>query len=354
MDQNPKPTDLRMMARAISLSRRGFPAPNPHVGCVIAVGEDIVGEGYHAYAGGPHAEVVALDVAGARARGATVYVTLEPCNHHGRTPPCADALLSAGVARVVVAIPDPIPAHAGGLARLQGSGVKTELGLMAGEARAANLSWLRAIERGRPYVVVKAAMTLDGRIATPTGESQWITGERARKEAHRLRAECGAVLVGRATVEQDNPRLTVRGLRIRNQPTRIVLDPGKRLSPDLRVFDAEAPTIRVIDESCGPASPADIAAESRDGSFDLSQVLALLFERKITGLLVEGGAHTIGKFIDSGLVDRLELFVAGKVFGAGKSWVERPHFVDLPSAPGFAIRNVRQVGEDLRLTCEPA
>ncbi|MFI5384968.1 MAG: bifunctional diaminohydroxyphosphoribosylaminopyrimidine deaminase/5-amino-6-(5-phosphoribosylamino)uracil reductase RibD [Fimbriimonadales bacterium] len=348
MSQKASPIDEAMMARAIALALRGFPAPNPRVGCVIARGEEVIGEGFHAYAGGPHAEVVALQKARERARGAAAYVTLEPCNHHGRTPPCVDALLEARVARVVAACPDPVPSHGGGLARLRGSGVETLLGVLHEKARKVNLAWLAAVERSRPYIVVKAAMTLDGRIATPAGESKWITGEEARREAHRLRAECGAVLVGRATVERDDPRLTVRGLRLKNQPVRVVLDPSRRLSPDRRVFDREAPSIRVV--AVEPQT-GDLQTSYESGAFDLAALARALYLRGLTGLLVEGGAITIGTFLDAGLVDRLELFVAGKVFGAGKPWVERSFDGPIDLASRFQIQRVRRRGNDVWLTC---
>lgn len=343
-------TDERMMKRAIALSRRGFPAPNPQVGCVIARGFGIVGEGFHAYAGGPHAEVVALRAAGRKAQGATCYVTLEPCNHQGRTPPCVDALLAAGVKRVVAAIADPVFGHGGGLARLAASGVDTELGLMAAEAREANAQWLTAVDRGRPYVVVKAAMTLDGRIATASGESKWITGEAARKQAHRLRAECGAVLVGRGTVEADDPQLTVRLTRVKNQPVRVVLDPGRELLPRHKVFDGKAPTIRVVSVN---AEEGDLQADCVDGRLDLREVMRELFRRGVTSLIVEGGGHTIGSFLDAGLIDRVELFVATRIFGAGTSWAEGRFDGAVAEAPTFRIVKIRRVGEDLRLTMMP-
>lgn len=340
-----------MMARAISLARRGFPAPNPHVGCVIVQGSEIVGEGYHRYAGGPHAEVVALRKAGDRARGATAYVTLEPCNHQGRTPPCSKALMEAGIARVVAADLDPNPRAGGGLERLASSGIATSVGLLGAEARNANLLWMTAVERGWPFVVVKAAMTLDGRIATPSGESQWITGPEARREAHRLRAECGAVLVGRATVEKDNPQLTIRAVKVKNQPVRIVLDPWRKIAPGHSVFDSPGESIRIV---AGDPRDSEMKVNYQNGYLDLQDVLRGLLERGITSLLVEGGAHTIGSFFDAGLVDRLELFVAGKVLGAGKSWIERPFPGPLSGASGFELNSVRRVGQDLWTTWTPA
>ncbi len=338
------------MRRAIAMSRRGYPAPNPHVGCVIVRDGKIVGDGFHNYAGGPHAEVNALRKAGEQARGATVYVTLEPCNHLGRTPPCVDALLAAGVSRVVAATRDPYQPAAGGLDRLRAAGLKTEHGLLDDEAREANVKWLAAIKRGYPYIVVKAASTLDGRLATPSGESKWITGELARKEAHRLRGECGAVLAGRTTVESDNPQLTVRAIKVRNQPVRIVLDPSRKLAPTNKVFDGQARTIRVV--SSDPRE-GELRVGSLNGLLDLEELLRALYREGITSLLVEGGAHTIGSFLDAGLVDRIELFIAGKVFGAGKAWAECPFLGTLASASRFEIANLRKIGPDAWLTCFP-
>jgi len=336
------------MMRAVELSRLGFPAPNPHVGCVIVADGEVVGEGYHDHAGGPHAEIVALRQAGKKARGATVFVTMEPCNHHGRTPPCAAALLEAGVARVVAAYRDPIPSHSGGLERLRTAGMEVHVGLMEETARAANLPWLTAVERAYPYVVAKAAMTLDGRIAMPDGRSKWITGEQARAEAHRLRAECGAVLVGRATVEKDDPSLTVRHIEVVNQPLRIVLDPSRKVAKGAKIFDREAPSLRFV---AGQPMDGEAAAPYSDGAFDLRAVLKELYARGVTSVLVEGGALTIGKFYEAGLIDRIELFVAPKVFGAGKMWIEASPSGPAIEEPDFKIVHARSVGNDAWISC---
>jgi len=324
------------MRRAIALSARGFPAPNPHVGCVIAQGEKIVGEGYHPYAGGPHAEVVALRDAGDAAKGSTAYVTLEPCNHHGRTPPCVDALLQAGVRRVVVACPDPNPVAAGGMDRLRGSGVEVQVGLLREEASARNRQFLHAMQERRPFVVVKAAASLDGRIALPSGESKWITGEAARRDAHRLRAECGAVLVGRGTVEADDPLLTARLPGVRNQPVRVVLDPRGVLTGRERVFDASAETMHVT------------------GRIDLPELLGRLAKRGINGLLVEGGGTTIRHFFSAGLVDRVELYLAPKLLGDGRAWIEGLGLSALADAPTLSITGIKRLGPDLRVSAQPA
>ncbi|MFN3683677.1 MAG: bifunctional diaminohydroxyphosphoribosylaminopyrimidine deaminase/5-amino-6-(5-phosphoribosylamino)uracil reductase RibD [Fimbriimonadaceae bacterium] len=344
-------TDSRAMARAILLSRRGFPAPNPHVGCVIVRDGEVVGEGWHRFAGGPHAEAEALAQAGERARGATAYVTLEPCNHHGRTPPCSEALIRAGVARVVVACRDPNPVAAGGLEALRFAGVAVETGLMEAEAAEANWRFLTAMRLGRPAVVAKAAVSADGRIALPSGESRWITGPAARRAGHRLRAEMGAVLVGRVTAERDDPRLTARIPGVRNQPLRVVLDPEGRLPASLLVFDDSAPTLRVTAEPL----PGGLAV-GRDpgGGLNLRGLLAELFRRGVTGILVEGGGRTIASFLRAGLVDRLELFVAPKLLLDGLPAVLGRAPLSLDSAPRGRWVAVRRVGADLRLTLDLA
>jgi len=274
---------------------------------------------------------MALREAGPRAQGATAYVTLEPCNHYGRTPPCSESLIAARVRRVVIATRDPNPTAAGGNERLRAAGIEVELGLLADEAADANRQFLTAIAHQRPYVVLKAAVTLDGRIATASGESQWITGPLAREQAHRLRAECGAVLVGRGTVEADNPALTARIPGVVNPPVRIVLDPNGRLSPTYQVFDDQAETLHIT------------------GKIDLRSLVKTWYERGIIGLLVEGGARTIAEFIRSGLGDELHLFVAPRIFGDGPSWVSAFGLDRLADAPSFQFVSAEPLAEDLWL-----
>lgn len=329
------PDDLRFMRRAIALSKRGFPAPNPHVGCVLVRGGQIIGEGYHHHAGGGHAEVEALRDAKGDTKGATAYVTLEPCNHFGRTPPCSQALLQAGVARVVVACADPNPNATGGAEALRQAGVEVEGGVLTEEAARANEMFLFAMAHRRPFIVAKAAMSLDGRIALPSGESQWITGPAARRAAHRLRAECGAVLVGRRTVELDDPELTARIPGVVNQPVRIVLDPNARLKGTEKVFNQKAPTRHIT------------------GEIDLPSLLVGLFEAGIHGLLVEGGGVTLASFFRARLVDRLELFVGGKVLGDGPAWLTELNLNNLAEAPMLTIERMVRLGPDLRLTARP-
>lgn len=321
----------RWMRRAIALSKRGFPEPNPHVGCVIVADGKVVGEGYHDHAGGPHAEAMALEKAGDRARGADVYVTLEPCNHYGRTPPCSRALVTAGVRRVFVAVADPNPKAAGGAETLQAAGIEVVMGLLAEEAAEANRLFLSSLALGRPYVVVKAAVSLDGKTALPNGESKWITGPRARAEGHRLRAECGAVLVGRKTVEQDDPQLTARIPGVVHQPLRIVLDPSARLSRNYRVFSGDAETWHVT------------------GAIDLHELLARLGRSGRIGLLVEGGATTIGRFLAEDLVDEVRLFVAPKIFGQGQNWASGYEAESLANLLDFRLKNTKMIGEDTEI-----
>ena len=350
---DPGAKDERAMRRAIQLSRRGYPAPNPHVGCVIVSGGEIVGEGWHAYAGGPHAEVVALERAGPQARGAEVFVTLEPCNHSGRTGPCSQALLDAGVARVVAACADPNPVARGGLARLQMAGVTTDLGLLADEAADANLRFLTAMKRRRPYVVAKAALSADGRTALSSGESRWLTSEAARAAGRRLRAEMGAVLVGRGTVEADDPQLTARVRGSRNEPVRIVLDPGGRLTGRERVFREPGEVIQVVQEAERGAGH-QLVAPYHGGEFHLPELLSLLFRRGITGVLVEGGAKTLGAFVRAGLVDRYELFLAPLLLGSGPAWVNDLGIEALVEAPRLTLLRSKLIGPDLWLTLTPA
>jgi diaminohydroxyphosphoribosylaminopyrimidine deaminase/5-amino-6-(5-phosphoribosylamino)uracil reductase len=342
-------TPEQLMRRAIELSRLGFPAPNPHVGCVIAVDGEIVGEGFHDHAGGPHAEAVALEQADARAKGADVYVTLEPCNHQGRTPPCSNALIAAGVASVAIACLDPNPKASGGQKALNEAGIRVSSGLLEVEARAANEMFLTAMERGRPFVVGKVAMSLDGRVALPSGESKWITSETSRREGHRLRAECGAVLVGRNTVVRDDPLLTSRLGGVVNQPTRIVLDPNSALSGLEKVFGSDAPTWHVIKH---PIRENQIGAPMKDDRLDLQALLMDFHKRGITSLLIEGGPITLGHFLTAGLIDRLEIFVAPKALGAGPSWLG--FGVDsLDKAYKFKVDGVKQLEDDLWITYRP-
>ena len=294
--------ERQFMARAIELAGSGFPAPNPRVGCVLVRDGKIVGEGYHDHAGGPHAEVVALSSCES-ARGTTAYVTLEPCNHSGRTGPCSEALIAAGVSRVVYSVPDPNETAQGGGEALCNAGVEVDSGLLEDEAREVNKQFLFAIENRRPYVTLKAAITKDGFLARSDGTSKWISSDEARLDGHRLRAERGSVLVGRGTVMADNPLLTARIPGVVNQPVRIVVDPWRRLTGNERVFDDSAETIWL----------------NRFGDQDLTVegILATLFEHGIRGVLVEGGPETLRRFLVVGIGEELVLYEGDVEFGEG-------------------------------------
>lgn len=331
------------MLRAVALSRRGFPAPNPHVGCVIVKNGSVVGEGWHRAAGEGHAEVVALANAGRNAKGADVYVTLEPCNHFGRTGPCSEALVRAEVKRVFIAVPEPNAVAAGGADRLRSAGIEVSIGLCESEARAANEVFIFSCERGRPYVCAKAAVTLDGFMAREGGTSKWITGPAARRAGHRLRAEMGAVLVGQGTVIADDPQLTARIPGVVNQPLRVVLDPHGRLSGTEQVFGPHGEALWVVSPEHRSSDRQTVCAY--DGGFDLDGLLQMLAARGVRGVLVEGGPATIRSFVTSGLVDRLELFISGTLFRTGKSlWSEWSDGLTLN------LSKVKRHGSDVQLT----
>ena len=334
-------TDRDMMRRALTLAAEGrfSTSPNPRVGCIIAHGGQIVGQGFHLKAGGPHAEVHALRQAGENARGATAYVTLEPCSHYGRTPPCAEALIQAGVSRVVAAIADPNPQVAGkGLSMLSAAGIRTESGLLETEARELNRGFLSRIERDRPFVRLKCAASLDGKTALSDGLSQWITGEAARHDVQILRAESCAVLTGIGTVLADDPQLSVRAFPTLRQPLRIVLDSRLRLPPTAKLLaDPESPVLLLT--AVPPEKyPAALAAvphldiltvpAAADGRISLPAALPLLAERGIGELLVEAGATLCGAFLQAGLADEIVLYQAGKILGGNAR-----SLFDLPENP---------------------
>ena len=336
------------MRRAIELSRKGFPPPNPHVGCVIERNGEILGEGWHQTYGGPHAEVAALSDVGGNAKGATAYVSLEPCNHTGRTGPCSEALIAAGVVKVVYASPDPNPIAVGGAERLKQAGIEVIGGFIEDEARMANLRFLRSFELGRPYVVVKAATSLDGRIALPSGESKWITGEQTRLLGHALRAEAGAVIVGRNTVEKDNPSLTARIDGAVNQPLRVILDPDAKLTADYSVFSDGGQTLRAV-----KPGKHGLEVPYVNGRFDLHFLLATLGQMGIRSVLVEGGAMTNSSFLDADLADRIELFMAPIVLGAGPSWAEGAGVGSLDHANRFSVANLDRLSNgDVHLSLD--
>ncbi|WP_341503107.1 bifunctional diaminohydroxyphosphoribosylaminopyrimidine deaminase/5-amino-6-(5-phosphoribosylamino)uracil reductase RibD [Gallaecimonas sp. GXIMD4217] len=355
--------DHHWMARAIHLAQKGryTVEPNPAVGCVLVRDGKLVGEGWHIQAGGPHAEVHALRQAGDRAKGATAYVTLEPCSHHGRTPPCAQGLIDAGVARVVAAMVDPNPQVAGrGLKMLEAAGIETAHGLLAADARALNPGFLTRMEKGRPFVRIKLAASLDGCTALANGRSKWITGAEARADVQRLRALSGAIVTGSGTVLADEPALNVRAaqfpdpypLKTPRQPLRVVLDRRQRLSPDNPFFAHELPTLVVSDSKDPRHFPDGVEKLALAGGPEA--LLAELARRQINSVLVEAGASLAGAFIAAGLWDELVLYQAPKLMGLdSRGLLALPAFDHMAQVPRVRIADVRPVGQDLRLTLTP-
>jgi diaminohydroxyphosphoribosylaminopyrimidine deaminase/5-amino-6-(5-phosphoribosylamino)uracil reductase len=354
--------DRAMMARAIELAMLGTNTtkPNPMVGCVIAQGERIVGEGFHQRAGEPHAERFALRMAGEQARGATAYVTLEPCAHYGRTPPCADALVAAGITRVVAAQRDPFAQVDGrGFTKLEAAGIEVQQGLLETEARELNRGFLSRLERGRPWLRIKLAMSLDGRTALADGESKWITSEAARHDVQRWRARSGALLTGSGTVLADNPQLTVRLPEAIDYlpPLRVLLDSYGRVGGHARIFSLEAPTLAVHAADVVPSYQEGvdaIAVPRHDGRLDLHAVLSQLAQRGINEVQVEAGATLCGALLKAGLVDELLLYVAPVLLGDRA----RPLFAGLDIANmadrlGLRLLETVAIGPDLRLLLRP-
>lgn len=353
------------MAHALRLAERGLATtqPNPRVGCVIARGETVLGTGWHARAGEPHAEVFALREAGASARGATAYVTLEPCAHHGRTPPCADALIAAGVARVVVAHEDPFEQVDGaGIEKLRAAGIGVQVGLMRDAAHELNIGFFSRIQRGRPWVRVKLAMSLDGRTALADGTSKWITGEAARADVQRWRARSSAILSASGTVLADDPQLTVRlpdspeGV----PPLRAIVDTALRTPAGAHVLDGTAPTLvfHATDANV-PVHLADVAraAVRRDdhGGLDLRAVLHELAGRDVNEVHVEAGPVLCGALLAAGLADELLVYVAPVLLGnSGRPMLHLPPLDDMASRWRLHTVDRRQVGDDMRLQLRPA
>jgi diaminohydroxyphosphoribosylaminopyrimidine deaminase/5-amino-6-(5-phosphoribosylamino)uracil reductase len=323
-------SDEIFMRRALSLAkvRKGLTHPNPTVGCVIVKDGKIVGEGFHKKAGEPHAEVVALKQAGEKARDAAVYVTLEPCSHYGRTPPCSLALIQAGVKRVVIATLDPNPRVAGrGVQMLKNAGIEVEVGLLEREAKELNLDFFHWITTKKPYVVLKIAQTLDGFIATTEGKSKWITSFESRKKVHRMRCESDAILVGVGTVLKDNPELTVRHVKCEKKPLRVILDTNLRIPLNAKVLDTlKAPTLiftasedREKLDALRDKGVEVVKIPAEGGLLNLEKVLEELGKREVVRLMVEGGAKVFGEFYKRKLFNEISVFVAPKVFGKGIS-----------------------------------
>ncbi len=365
--------DAHYMSRALELAHKGLYSthPNPRVGCVIVKAGEVVGEGWHIQAGGPHAEVHALRQAGDRARGATAYVTLEPCSHFGRTPPCAQALVNAGVARVVAAMQDPNPQVAGrGLQGLQAAGIEVQCGVLESAARALNVGFIKRMEQGLPYVRVKLAMSLDGRTAMASGESQWITGPAARSAVQRLRARSSAVLTGADSVLADGARMTVRPselglapdaaeLASRTQPLRVLIDGRLRVPLDAPFFQA-GPAWVVCCSAGAQRSAYEgqghqlLELPSGSGQVDLPRLLGELAARGVNELLVEAGPRLAGAFAQQGLVDEFQLFIAAKFMGStARPLLDWP-LAHMADAAALKIIEMRAVGDDWRVIAIPA
>lgn len=353
-------TDSEWMARALRLAERGLysTSPNPRVGCVLVKAGKIVGEGWHERAGEPHAEVHALRAAGAAARGATAYVTLEPCSHFGRTPPCAEALIAAGVTRVVVAMQDPNPQVAGGgVSKLIAAGVEVDSGLMQGEAQALNAGFFARMTRGMPWVRSKVGMSLDGRTALSNGVSQWITGAEARHDVQHWRARSCAVLTGIETVLADDPQLNVRELKTSRQPLRVVLDSGLRMPHDARILHGGVLIYTVVRDADKRAALETLGAtvvvlpDTDKRRVDLPAVMRDLAARGINELLVEAGPTLNGALLQAGLVDELVLYVAPQLLGdAARGMASLGMVTALEQKVALQWQDVRHIGNDLRVT----
>jgi len=341
------PADDTAMRRALDLAARGLgeTSPNPSVGAVIidASGET-VGEGRTAPAGGPHAEVVALAQAGARARGGTAVVTLEPCDHTGRTGPCTRALLEAGIGRVVVAVRDPHTVAAGGVDTLRAAGVDVEVGVRAAEAAHLNRYWLTAVRRGRPYIVWKYAATLDGRSAAEDGTSRWVSSPESRADVHVLRGTVDAIVAGVGTVLADDPALTVRSPGPDRRPLRVVVDSAGRTPANARVRDGAAPT--------WIATGAEVGA-GPDGRVDLGKLVTALYDRGVRAALLEGGPVLAGAFLAAGLVDEVVGYLAPKLLGAGAAALGPAGVTTIAGAHDLTLTDVTRIGPDLRITAVP-
>lgn len=354
--------DITAMRRAIALAARGLgsTSPNPVVGCVVldATGRP-AGEGFHQRAGGPHAEIHALRAAGDKARGGTAYVTLEPCNHTGRTGPCAQALVEAGIARVVYAVGDPNPQATGGGDTLRAAGVKAEQGLLAEEAEQGNAAWLTSMRLGRPYVTWKYAATLDGRIAAADATSRWITSAESRADVHRLRAEADAVVVGSRTARTDDPQLGVRGIDGAVQPLRVVVDTAATaVRPGARVLDAGAPTlIAVADDADARHLPEEavlrLPRAAAGPGLDLPALLAALHGRGTRSVLLEGGPTLAGAFVAAGAVDRIVGYLAPVLLGAGPAALADAGISTIAQALRLHVTETVRIGPDLRITAVP-
>jgi diaminohydroxyphosphoribosylaminopyrimidine deaminase/5-amino-6-(5-phosphoribosylamino)uracil reductase len=350
--------DRRHMARALALAERGLytTTPNPRVGCVIVREGEIVGEGWHERAGGPHAEAIALAAAGGNARGATAYVTLEPCAHHGRTPPCAEGLVNGGISRVVAAMSDPNPLVAGrGFARLREAGLSVEAGMMEDEARALNCGFICRMSRGRPWIRVKIAASLDGGTALSNGRSRWITGPEARRDGHHWRARACAVLTGIGTVKADDPELNVRELATTRQPVRIVVDSRLDMPLAARMLDEGTVIASATGEKTRCAALAAKGASvlvlpNAAGEVDLPALMRELARRNMNEVHVEAGARLNGALLQARLVDEVLVYLAPSLLGNGaRGMFDVPEMRELSERYELDVRDLRMFGSDVRI-----
>jgi diaminohydroxyphosphoribosylaminopyrimidine deaminase/5-amino-6-(5-phosphoribosylamino)uracil reductase len=358
--------DEAFIGRAIELAARGrgLVSPNPMVGAVVVSDGETVGEGWHEGPGTAHAEVVALDEAGERARGATLYTSLEPCVHFGRTPPCTDAILRAGVARVVVSAVDPNPVVDGrGLRMLRDAGLRVDDGILAGDAQRLNAAYLKHVRTGFPFVTWKAAASLDGKVATRDGSSRWITGEDARADVHRLRAWADAIVVGAGTALSDDPELTVREPGYRGRPPiRVVVDSAGRVPPTGDVFDGQAPTLVATTDRASArtrqgwreAGAEVLVIETDAGRVSLPALFADLGKREVQAVLIEGGPTLAWSAIDDDLVDRLVLYLAPRLIGGADAptVLEGRGFAPVAAALPLVVHSVERVGQDIRVEAD--
>ncbi len=357
-------SDITFMRRALALARKGLglTAPNPAVGCVIVRDGRVVGEGWHKKAGTPHAEVHALAMAGDAARGAEVFVTLEPCCHHGKTPPCCDALIAAGVKRVVAGMVDPFLEVAGrGLQTLRQAGIRVEVGLLEEACKELNKGFIKAVTSGRPYLVYKTAMTMDGNIATVTGHSHWVTGETSRKLVHRLRAQCDAVMVGVDTIIADNPQLTVRHVRGRD-PLRVIVDSRLRTPESVQVLQgpdvgktliATCETDENIHRRYTDQGALVLVCREYDGRVDMDDLLRKLATRGVQSILLEGGSRLAGDLLQHGLIDEYIFFYAPKLVGNGFAPFAISGISSMEEAYKLRVQKVARSGEDLVVYARP-
>ena len=353
------PVDQQHMAEALRLAEKGLytATPNPRVGCVIVRDDEVVGTGWHEMTGGPHAEVLALRAAGARARGATAYVSLEPCSHHGRTPPCADALIEAGIARVVAAMQDPNSRVAGGgFARLRAAGIEVESGLMQDEARALNSGFVSRMSRGRPWVRTKIAASLDGRTALANGRSQWITGPEARRDGHAWRARACAVLTGIGTVRDDDPQLNVREVETTRQPLKVLVDSRLQVPLSAKLLQSGRVLVAAaVENKAGIAALQDKGAEvvvlpNAQGKVQLMDLMRELARREINEVHVEAGFKLNGSLLREGLVDELLIYLAPSILGdTACGMFKLPELADLERKRLVQFDDVRTIGRDIRI-----